>query len=140
MQKEPSQKNSQHSNMQSFHTSCSIPKHLNLNELTSTKIYYQYGGRRGIVVITLAWQPGGPWFKSHSRRKKFSPFRFFFWREPLNPSLPLGRTFKSPSQEGLFTRIRYGLFTRIKKMVGSEHSLKRQKKWSSRNTQCLCNC
>ena len=30
---------------------------------------------------------------------KFSPFRLFFWREPLNPSVPLERTFKSPSLE-----------------------------------------
>ena len=31
--------------------------------------------------------------------EKFSPFGFFFWREPLNPSLPSERTFKSPSWE-----------------------------------------
>ena len=29
--------------------------------------------------------------------EKFSPFRFFFWKEPFNPSLALERTFNSPS-------------------------------------------
>ena len=31
--------------------------------------------------------------------EKCSPFRFFFWREPLNFLLPLERMFKSPSKE-----------------------------------------
>ena len=57
------------------------------------------GGRHGLVVITLAWQPGDPQFKSHSRKKNFHLLKFFFWKEPLNPSLPLERTFISPSWE-----------------------------------------
>ena len=42
------------------------------------------GGRRGLVVITLAWQPGDPQFKSHLRKNNFH----------LSDS-SFGRTFKS---------------------------------------------
>ena len=51
------------------------------------------------MVITLAWRPGSSGVQIPLKEEKFSPLRFFFWREPLNPPLPLERTFKLPSQE-----------------------------------------
>ena len=60
--------------------------------------------------------------------KTFSPLRIFFWREPLNPSLPLEKMLISPLKEAaaLYKNQVWALM-QIKKMVGFEHCLKWQK-------------
>ena len=70
---------------------------------------------------------------------KCSPFKFFFWEEPLNPSLSAGECLnRLPRKQLLFKQIMYSIFVN---QDDGRFWTRSQKagKWSLSNIKYVCN-